>query len=246
MDIELFEKLNQFNKYTFFEDSHTYLYNNEKVGKSVTQVVSDYVPKFDGGYWLPKKAKSLHISEEELKKQWERKAEISTRTGTLLHRYIELLLQGKIQIPTTDDKDVTERLNGLIPLANAFIGGIKQEMIPIKSEFIVGIENKIAGQIDQIFYNPKDGKLYIYDWKTNKDISFWNQYEKLLPPFNFLDSCEINKYSLQLSLYKYILSIYNIPIEGLFIVWFNENNKRAVMYPCKDLTKYCDKIIEKL
>ena len=95
-----------------------------------------------------------------------------------------------------------------------------------------------------VAYNKETKQLEIYDWKTNKDISCWSTWHrKMLGPFSSLDECELNSYSLQLSLYKALLQRQGINIGNMFLVWFNENNKSYMLFPCNDLTKAADKLI---
>lgn len=71
---------------------------------------------------------------------------------------------------------------------------------------------KLAGQVDLLgfdFINDNEHKDFkyidIYDYKTNKSIDTYNNFETLKEPFNTLDKCNFNIYSLQLSLYGLLL-----------------------------------------
>ena len=238
-----FQKIAYFCDYQFFEDTHTYTYNNRNVEKSVTQFIERFVEPFDEAKWLPKKAKERGITPEELKLEWTRKSLISTTTGTLFHKFMEESLSGKTFQPDYSkmSNDITcevqNRYSKLIELATNFLLDTKHKLTPVKSEFIVGYEDKIAGQIDELFYNNTTGNFDIYDWKTNKAINCWNTWHKcLLKPFGNLDDCELNIYSLQLSTYKALLKKQNIHVDKLNIVWFNENNKSYQVMPCKDVS----------
>ena len=136
------------------------------------------------------------------------------------------------------------RYDKLVPLANEFIRFSRAHFIPFKSEFTVGLDTIIAGQIDQIFYNKHTRKFDIYDWKTNKEIGCWNNWHKrMLSPFQNLDECELNSYSLQLSIYKWLLERQGFKVDTLNLVWFNENNKSYQIFPCKDLSNQVESII---
>ena len=250
IETNVVEKLDYFYDYRFYEAGHSYYYKSEKVNKSVTGLVSQFVEPFDEKKWLPKKAKERGISELELKAEWQKKADISASTGTLFHRYMEEGLAGKLYCPETSKVrpdillDVMGRYDKLVPLANEFIRFSRAHFIPFKSEFIVGLRSIIAGQIDQIFYNKESKKFDIYDWKTNKEISCWSVWhKKMLGPFQSLDECELNSYSLQLSIYKWLLEKQGFKIDKLNLVWFNENNKSFMIMPCKDLSNQVESII---
>ena len=249
-ELQLFEKLSYFSQYTFYEDTHTYRFNDQRVAKSVTGLVSEFVEPFDEKKWLPRKAKECGISEEELKAEWQHKADVSAATGTLFHKFMEMNMTGKTFCPVSDiirddlRDEVITRYNGLIKHGYKFVDDVRGNLIPVKNEFTVGWGTSLAGQIDQLAYNKETKQLEIYDWKTNKDISCWSTWHrKMLGPFSSLDECELNSYSLQLSLYKALLQRQGINIGNMFLVWFNENNKSYMLFPCKDLTKAADKLI---
>jgi hypothetical protein len=71
----------------------------------------------------------------------------------------------------------------------------------------------ICGQADRI--EVIDHRLDVYDYKTNKDVKtrgheFWDGTRKMmLGPLRHLEDCELTHYSLQLSLYMYIILKYN-------------------------------------
>lgn len=231
---ELYEKLAQFNNYVFTASSHHYTYKKLPVKQSVTQFVDNFCAKFDKDYWAEYKAKQQHVSKEEILKQWADKAEASSIVGTEFHRYMENRLANKIETIPSYNEQIDLRLSKLITIGDMFIN--ENKLIPIKSEVVVGIEDIIAGQIDQLFYNKEENELQIFDYKTNKDIRFWNTKEKMLAEFNDLDCCEYNTYSLQLSTYKYILQQNGIDVGKMFLVWINENNNKPVIYQCKDFS----------
>lgn len=245
-----YDSLSYFYDYTFEELSHTYYYKGKQVEQSVTGLVAKFVEPFDKEKWLPKKAKERGITPEELDAEWKLKANISASTGTLFHKYMEDHLAGKLippdytTIPSLFRAEVQERVVKLIPHGNNFIKAILQDYVPVKSEFIVGLDTRIAGQIDQIFYNKKTGKFDIFDWKTNKAINCWNVWHKrMLENFHDLDDCELNSYSLQLSIYKYLLQHQGFYVDKLNLVWFNENNKSYQIMPCKDLSNRVENIL---
>ena len=73
---------------------------------------------------------------------------------------------------------------------------------------------RIAGQIDLLIKDGND--IYIVDWKTNKEIkqkSYFNRNkrmsERMKFPLNHLDDCNYMHYTLQLSLYAYLLEQIN-------------------------------------
>lgn len=84
---------------------------------------------------------------------------------------------------------------------------MKNIYVPIANEFIVyDQENAICGTIDLLAYNTKLNTYSIIDWKTSKKFDQGNNFgEYLKKPFDHVEACNTAEYSLQLSLYKYIL-----------------------------------------
>ena len=67
----------------------------------------------------------------------------------------------------------------------------------------------LCGQSDKVII--ADGKINIWDYKTDAVISFvgysnkWMEPKKLLAPLSHLDECNGNIYSIKMSLYMYML-----------------------------------------
>lgn len=250
-----FELLDQFLDYEFDESNHTYVLtypSNVPVKYSVTQLLGKYSKPFDSDFWAGKKAKKLGVTKEELLAEWTLKAETSCTVGTLFHSFMEHRISGKVYHPENnipnqaeDKETITSRLERLQPLGEKFIQDSKHKLIPVRSEIIIGIDDIVAGQADQLFYNTGTGKLEVWDWKTNKAINMHNAYkEKLLYPLDSLDACEFTEYSLQLSMYKYILQLRGLVIGDCYFVWFNENNDDYQCFKCLDYVDIVKLIIQ--
>lgn len=172
---------------------------------SATTLVSKLKPEFDKETISKRVAERDGISQAEVLRQWEKKGEAGRDRGTRLHNYIEDLIQGKID-------PITRAINDRIPAMDAFDKvwekmRSKMEAVIAHQECVVGdAQYGVAGRVDAIFsLNIKgNDSLHIFDWKTGK-FRTENQYEKLLAPFSDIDNCEINAYSIQLSLYRLIL-----------------------------------------
>ena len=103
----------------------------------------------------------------------------------------------------------------------------KEDHILLKSEFVIGdSSSKVCGTIDNLSLNTKTNELVIFDYKTNKEIKRKNaRNECLLDCLSHLQSCEYSKYSLQLSLYSYIIEkISSFKISDSYIVWVSGDN----------------------
>ena len=64
-------------------------------------------------------------------------------------------------------------------------------------------------------------------------------------PISHLDVCEINTYSLQLSLYKHIIEKNtNLNIGNCYLIWINESSDNYKIFTCKDLQAEIKLMIE--
>jgi len=252
MQFNFSKELEIFDCITFKEDTHRYFINGEDASRfSVTGIINKYKPKFEEDKWARIKAKSLNISVDEMKFLWAEKNLYSTTLGTELHRLIECTYLGEVY--SFDSNKVKQALGEdsysefgkhLYTIAGhfkSFYTDTRDNIQTIANELAVGdIENtKICGTLDMLAYNKQEDCLEIYDFKTNKSITYSSIYkEKFNEPLNNLEVCEFNTYSLQLSIYKYIIEKYTtLKIKNLYIVWFNKENKNYKLIPCKYLEK---------
>lgn len=98
----------------------------------------------------------------------------------------------------------------------------------------------IAGTIDLVAINHKTGEFYILDWKTNKkelhfragyyqklngiETNNWvSKNEYFMYPIDTVEQCKGEGYTLQLSLYAYILECWGFKCRGLGIVHIMPN-----------------------
>jgi hypothetical protein len=185
-------------------ENHGYSINNKSL-ISATTLVSRLKPDFDKDGISKRVAQRDGVSQEEILRQWEKKGEQGRDRGTRLHTYIEDLMIEKID-------PITRAINERLPSMNAFDKAWEKMTSKLKAkllhqEIVVGDEQYCtAGRVDAIFeIEVKQMKsTHIFDWKTGK-FRIDNQYEKLLPPFDDVDICELNAYSIQLSLYRLII-----------------------------------------
>jgi ATP-dependent exoDNAse (exonuclease V) beta subunit len=119
---------------------------------------------------------------------------------------------------------------------------IQKEMLP---EFILySKELGIAGTIDLLVKNI-DGSYDIYDWKTSKKIEM-NPYRGkcgILGPALTVGDCNFNHYSLQLSLYRYILETY-YGIRIRYTVLYHLNGVHVVPYRTDYLKQAIEDMLE--
>jgi hypothetical protein len=131
---------------------------------------------------------------------------------------------------------LTETYEKIYSLALLFLEENKH-LEAIEIERLVGDETiNLAGTFDRLYYNSNSNQFEIWDFKTDKKINYSNKYSKL-SIFN-LDDCEYNKYSLQTSLYKYIIEK-NTPVVlgDSYIVHFSHENNKYETIKAEDYTK---------
>lgn len=248
--LEIFEELNKFSNVVFHEEGHVY-YIDGKEAISSTTLIGKYEKPFDSVYWSERKAPELDMSPEEVRDMWELGGAKAGLKGTKVHSYVENLIANKVLpfeeqggVLMEDCGDVIDAYDKIVPMVHKFRDDIRDKLLPIRSEIVIGdSELLIAGMIDQLFYNTKSGKLELWDWKTNKKIDTHNNY-KLLKPLNKLTTAKLDLYSLQLSLYKYIIhKNTNLELGDSYLCWFNEKNPKYKVFKCHDYTKEVETMI---
>ena len=235
-------ELSVFNNIKYYDEEHKYYIDGREM-VSATRLIGTFKHPFDSDYWADKKATERGISSKEILKEWKYKADYACEKGNLLHDYAENYLNNKVFpypkekiIKILGNNDVQADFEKVKKLFNKFYNESYGKLIPIKSEIIVGDEEiGVCGMVDQIFWNNKCEELQIWDWKTNKEIKRYNKWQKFKDPISHLDVCEYNSYSLQLSLYKYLIEK-NTHLEfgDSYIVWLNEKNDNYEPIKCRD------------
>jgi len=227
--------LDCFKQIVFDQASHTYTINGESTSKySVTGAINKFKPKFDADKWANIKAKKEGITPEEIKFRWQEKALFATTFGTCVHKLIEsVYLKQDMSLPSNefivdilgDDKLLQFKkklLNSTEGFCN-FYKNTKNTIVPVCNELTVGdLKNsKVCGTLDMLAYNTCTKLYELYDFKTNGNISYNSNYkEHYFSPLQHLQVCEFNTYSLQLSIYRYIIEKYtSIKIDSCYILW---------------------------
>lgn len=183
---------------------------------SVTSFISNFKQPFDADRIAEKSSKSKKskwygMTPEEIKAAWSAEALRATTLGTWYHNCRE-----------TDicELSTMERHGKTIPV----ITPIEKEGIKISPnqkitdgvypEHLVYLKSAgICGQSDLV--EVINGEVHITDYKTNKEIkteaytSWDGKVQKMSPPLAHLDDCNLMHYSLQLSMYLYIILKHN-------------------------------------
>ncbi len=202
-----------FDHITFDEANHTYTAPDGTPLTSVTRVIKELQTPFDTEYWSARKAAERGVSKDVIIAEWEEKRRASAERGTRVHAYIHHMLAAMGGQPPSDPRFILSNL----PEERAFAAFLRDaydrgsfDVAPLALEYVIGdVELGIAGTVDALFtnpnYGPYYGDIYLFDWKTGGKFATSNRFQTLLPPFDDLDDCELNYYSLQVSLYALIL-----------------------------------------
>lgn len=242
---------NEFNGIKYFDEPHEYFYDNKQF-ISVTTLNNKYVDPMDTNYWVNYKANEHNVLPHKIKIAWDFLKNKGTFKGSIVHDYIENLYLNKVfKYPTESVYSkfgfdpIKKEYNITKKQVDSFYKDSFNKLLPIKTEFVVyDIEAMIAGMIDMIFYNVKMQEYQLWDWKTNKSFSFKTN-RRLLGELSLLDDSDMEIYSLQLSMYKYIIEKYlKIKLGKSYIVWFSHNNPTYKIIQTLDREYYVKLIIE--
>ena len=236
----------------FNADDHSYVSvdpNDQIKWTSVTTLISSLKKPFDAKKVAErvsknKKSKWYGIDPKTIVQIWDNEANRATTLGTFYHnqREADLCSLSSMEregttVPVFKPNDLTDGIK-LAPSQKLEPGVYPEHMVYLKSA-------GICGQSDLV--EVVNGKVNIIDYKTNKEIKTesykdWEGVsEKLLPPVSNLDDCNFNHYSLQLSIYMYMILKHNPKLQPgrMFIhhILFETEGEDRYGYP---LTRYDD------
>lgn len=236
---KLIKIFSAFNHIKFYENQHKYYIGNKQL-ISTTTLIGEYKKPFNSDYWATIKAKERGVSKQQILLEWEDIKDVACAKGSDLHAYSDNFMHNRV-FPT----DVPDALIG--HFKKFYDEFTKKGNLVIRTEYVLGdLELGIAGMIDLFCYNEKKDCFYIADYKTNKKFDFESKYRSYyLDPISHLDECEFNTYSLQTSIYRYILEK-NLGIElgDSIVVWFNDKNDSYEAIKCEYLKKDVEKMFK--
>ncbi len=232
----------------FKEEGHTYesVDNDNIEWLSVTSFIGMFKPKFDAKGQAKKSAKNKRskwygMSVEQILQAWDNETERAINLGNFYHnqRESDMLDFKTIERNGTEVPIIKPLINDegikLAPEQKLSDGVYPEHLVYLKS---VGL----CGQADVV--EIVDGYININDYKTNKEIKEkgYTNWEgitsKMFKPVNHLDDCNLNHYSLQLSIYAYIIKKHNpsLKIGKLTIqhVKFKQIGEDANGYPINE------------
>ena len=204
------------------ESDHTYFIDNDPSISfyNVTNIVEDQFPPFEKekiARWLVNNSyKYSNYTKEELLQEWE---DIKDE-GSAVHKELEKYIQ-----------------NGKIPKLLKAISGMSWFDQEIESygnrvfpEVIVFSEKLgVAGTVDLLVYNSDNCACNIFDWKTSKKIDYNGRKQAITRACSGLTDCRFDQYSLQLSMYSYLLENYHdIKVTNQYMVHLMDTDANCI------------------
>jgi len=225
------KKLKHFDddKFVFDPEAHVYTYDGKIMYGTTSLLDKRFIKQFDSDYWSKKKAAERGVDQSVVLGEWDAKRDRSCDLGHMVHDYIENFYElNSTQLPP--DEEAVERIEKWHAIYESRLNQLES----IGSEIRVFSKKwNIAGMIDKLYLFQN--AIIIGDWKTNKQIKTDKDFafDKLLSPFDKYKANEINKYSLQLSIYALILEEADINVEYFFICHIPSKGD-AQIYKLKD------------
>ena len=214
--------------------------------KSVTTVLSMLEPQFNAEEIAlaiqnqapeNKKEQYQNMTQEEILAEWKRINDEANEYGTRIHEILEkYLLADKIYIPQDDyERDLILKFQEIDPMVT---GTIYPETI------LFSEKHKLAGTSDVI--EDCGDYFNVWDFKTNKKLKFISEYGHWLnKPVSHLSDCQYNVYSLQLSIYAYMLQMETKKKVGrLGLLYLNPEKDKFELIPVPYLGREAKDVLD--
>jgi hypothetical protein len=222
---------------TFVEDTHTYFVDGSSDGYiSCTTLIHSLFGHFDADAVIAKMMASprwrhsqyFGMTPDEIKKKWDENRDSAAAAGTAMHLNLERYYNFEEHSTEGREWEMFAAFRDDHPRLEAH-----------RTEMIVFAEDlKIAGSIDMLYHDPDEpGAFIIADWKRSKEIKMSNRWQSGTHSLTEeLEDCNFIHYSLQLSLYKYVLEkYYGMKVNDRFIVVLHPNQETYLKIPTRDM-----------
>lgn len=250
------QELSVFQRIKFVENTHNYIVDGSPANNlSVTRLIKKFKREFKRDEMAARVAKKNGVSTQQVLAEWERNNLYSTTIGTILHKYIESFYQNKSFATNIVSEslgfDEKEKIKQNLPIMVEYFQNFynnNKHFKCIKSEFVVGDldDTKICGTTDMLCLNENTNQIEIFDFKTNKKLESSSKYAKLFYPFDDMDECEINEYTIQLNTYKYFIEKYtNIEVGDMKLIWLQPTNKNYKVVSLPNIKEKIELMLER-
>jgi len=229
---------------------------------SVTKIIHKMFEPFDADIVIDRMMKNTKkwenqnenkyygMNKEEIKLQWKNIRESASVAGTLMHKSIEDYYNDNPYNDSTDEFKLFKEYE------IDFV--IKNNLSVFRTEWLIyDLELKLTGSVDILYEYINDPiklnndpfkkkHLYLCDWKRSKEIKKSNIYQSgIVEATKNCYDCNFVQYSLQLSIYKYILEKnYNVIIDKMFLIVLHPNQKHYIKEEVVWNDKFMNGVIE--
>jgi hypothetical protein len=234
----------------FDEPTHIYTVNGSSKGvTSITTFLHAFFPHFDADAVIKNMMKSkkwpeskwFGMSPQAIKEAWNANGREASEAGTAMHLGIEMVMNGA-------EAQVEDSIKQTIEWKYFWNYWIKDQETwePWRTEWEVWDEElKLAGSVDMIYRNRKDGTFAVYDWKRSKEIKMENNFQSGFGPVSHFPDCNYWHYTLQLNLYRWLLEKhYGIVVSEMALVIMHPNNSNYKRYKLNRLDEEIEGVIE--
>lgn len=192
----------------YFDDqTHTYRYGDHTFKYSVTELLNQYVPPFPAGAVAQAVAKKEGVETDYILQKWNLNKEIACDYGNAIDKAVQYWIDFKEEPKQEHLKNIVSRFK------NDHTGDLIAQVV------VYDLDTSVCGTLD-VIERLGDKRINIIDVKSNADLHKKGN-GKLLAPFNDLENNNINKYRLQLSLYKDLFEKRGVTVENIFL-WHSE------------------------
>jgi len=203
----------------FTPDNHKYVSIDEEDTTdwiSVTSFIGNFKKPFEADSIAEKssrnkKSKWYGLTPDEIKSAWKNEANRATTLGSWYHTKQE---KGFCELETIQRKGVTVPIFKPLEIDTVKYSPKQKLEDGVYPEHLVYLKSAgVCGQSDLV--EVVNGEVHITDYKTNKEIKtegykHWDgTVDKMLAPLSHLDDCNLTHYSLQLSMYMYMILKHN-------------------------------------
>jgi len=216
------------------------------------------------------KSRYKKMTVEELEQKWKDDGKEARDKGTILHADIERWFndheesqQGKTNWTGISTWTPTTECDEIKQFMNYTENPINRAWEPLRVEWMIhsDIKTRMVGCIDMVYVVRVDDDgtlvLALVDWKRTKKINqFAFNGECGTGPCSSIKNANFFKYSLQLSMYKFIIDNYyeglvwkgkvyeKVRVSDLWLVCFHEKRKNFIKFKCPYLGPTIDKMLK--
>ena len=213
----------------FYAFRHLYFVDGQGGFTSVTTFNSSMFEEFNGDLMASGSMKKAAreqtpytgMTKQEILQQWEDNRNDASARGTVMHEEIEWFYNGYDTFSYLPIETLKTELRYFMQFYrnHSHLRAYRTEW------FIYDLELKLAGSIDMIFYNEKTRTFNIFDWKRSKKIEYTFTYGKKYGHFPCaanIKATNVEKYTLQLNMYKYLLEThYGLTVTDMALVFMH-------------------------